>query len=57
MRIIPSPQTVIGANVLALWRQTPEINSRFADTEEGVHQFLSYVRAAVMQRIEQERGQ
>lgn len=57
MRIIPAPRDVIGESILAFWRQTPELNIRFSDSEEGVHQFAEFVRQAVTQRLARERSE
>lgn len=57
MRSIPPPREVIGESVLALWRQSAELSSRFPDNEAGVHQFAEYVRRAVNQCLELERNQ
>lgn len=51
MRVIRPPREVLGDSMLALWRNTPELQARFSETEEGVQSFCAFVYEAVQRKI------
>jgi len=51
MRIIKPPREILGDSLLALWRNTPALQARFPETEEGVAALCAFAHDAIQRKI------
>lgn len=57
MRTIRPPREIIGDALVTFWRQTPELQARFPDTEDGVISYAIYLQQVVTQQLAKDKAE
>lgn len=57
MRTNQPPRNVIGDALVTFWRQTPELQARFPDTDDGCVAYVIYLQQVVTQQLAKDKAE